>query len=498
MARQLADGSLYYLETDVLQLPSGKLVANASRQFPGGIVPEYPTQQLPRTPLRGTNPTPYPAPEPTPPAKGGQPGREPPPGAGPPPGGPPTEPVPRVPNVPVVPQPPPAPDGPDPGRAPDPLTPTPLPENFNFSKGQVRPDQMPGDIFNPSLGSWYAQNGFDPFSGAGKGGQPGGGFAPSPYSLGQASQWDPFGIGQGNYGGGPIGQSPGGAQNIYGMTGVNAATGYSGPARYGVVGGQGGYGVGMVGPEYSGPIFDDPKVALKALRKQERRLNRPIQAQSMATPAVATGGGTDVQQKGGQPEAPPGGGTDAQQAPAAKGGQPAPQGPVTAGTMAGGGDPRMPTMAVQGTGGPRMVNGMEVGSPEWMAWAGIKPGQMNAAHGGVAGGAFGAPSNFQSSNPEWANIQSAYSTNGQYYIPQGNEAYRSGNLFLVPASGTDQGLFKDVNTQQVYNWGQQQGGAWGWNPYQQGATPTGQNGMFLRPGEGGSPQAPGRVMQRLF
>lgn len=287
------------------------------RSLPGGVTPSYPDDPITRK-LGG--PT-YPAPTPRDPHydKGGQPIL---PGGDrdfPTPINPvnPDGPVPRPPLAPVDPTPPPGPDGPDPGRPADPqmpkgspptdpLAPSPLPGNDSFSKGQVRPDQMPNGIFNPTQNSYGS---FDPFAGAGKSGGPSGGAGGlSPYPRGTASQWDPLGIGQSNYGGGPVGQNPASAQNVYGMTGVNAATGYDGPARYGVVGGQGGYGLGMVGPEYSGPVFNDPQVALRAMRRQERRMNKPIQAQSLGTPATpaATSGGTNVnQQKGGQPAAQP-------------------------------------------------------------------------------------------------------------------------------------------------------------------------------------------------
>lgn len=263
-----------------------------------------------------------------PPTKGGTPVDRPP---GSPTPGPTTPPAnPNPPQTPAIPKPPEQP-------TPNPTTPTPTSPNWtgspsDFNKGQVREQQMPGGGYDPTMQALFG-GGFKPYNGlvtgGDKGGQPGGGgwggggggggsggggWGDAGYhGGGQASTYDPLGIGQDNYYGGPYGGLPSSNQNVYNMTGVNAATGYQGPARYGVVGGQGGYGVGMVGPEYSGPIFDDARVALKALRQQRRRLenNDPIQATASPVAATAgvpatgsTTGGSSVDNKGGQPAGP--------------------------------------------------------------------------------------------------------------------------------------------------------------------------------------------------
>lgn len=270
------------------------LTAVLGRSFPGGVTPVNPGP-IGGRPANPVNPTPREPDGRTWPNKGGQPGREFPGGVTPQPpkGGQPGRPIdgpipttPRpgeTPRVPVTPAPPSNPTNSGP-------TPTAPGTGGDFAKGQVRDQLMPGGgSFAPSLQSLFG-SGFNPYAGSG-----GGGGGPRDFP----SQYDPYGIGQDNYAGGPYGGLPSSNQNVYGMTGVNAATGYAGPARYGIVGGQGGYGVGMVGPEYSGPIFDDATGALKAMRRQRRALNKPIQA--TAAPAPAESGGNVNQQKGGQP-----------------------------------------------------------------------------------------------------------------------------------------------------------------------------------------------------
>lgn len=203
------------------------------------------------------------------------------PPAQPPPGTPPgREPV-NPPTQPTTPPDRPRPTNPitDPGQPPmpeEPLpdgkgggpSPTPMPGGDQFAKGQVYPDLMPGGYFSPTAGDFYSDGGFNAYRGANRG-------IPAP---GRAGEYDPLGIGADSYGGGPYGGLPGSSQNVYGLTGVNSVTGYQGPAKYGVVGGQGGYGVGMVGPEYSGPLFDDATGALKAMRRQRRLLNQSTKA----------------------------------------------------------------------------------------------------------------------------------------------------------------------------------------------------------------------------
>ncbi len=161
----------------------------------------------------------------------------------------------------------------------------------NFDKGQVRDKLFPNGSWNPTdpggLGS------FNPFNtGYGPRGTRG--------ARGSASTYDPVGVGQSNYGlSRPIGnrgEADGSSENVYGMTGVNAATGYRGPAHFGVVGGQGGYGSGMVAPEYTGPQFDSAKDVLKAYRQQRRRGERTQIAAPVGKPI---GGGTGGSGSGG-------------------------------------------------------------------------------------------------------------------------------------------------------------------------------------------------------
>lgn len=289
------------------------LAAAGGRRMPWDLTPIYPPGPIDRDPLRPVDPTPVPPPR-EPGDKGGDPGD---PDKGgrvlpaPPPKYP-EVPTPRPPMRPVDPVPVPPPrtptEPPDKGNGPSPPTP---PAQDNFSKGQVRPEYTTkeGGPYRPIYSS-----DFNPWLGAGaKGGTPsgGGGFSyiPEGYSSGQPSQWDPLWLGsQGAYAGGPYQRLPSSNRNVYSMTGANAATGYDGPARYGVVGGQGGYGIGMVGPEYSGPIFDDAKQALKALRQQRRRMNRPARATAVADPTTAQPNAQpqQQQQKGGQPQDPSG------------------------------------------------------------------------------------------------------------------------------------------------------------------------------------------------
>lgn len=256
-ASRFPNGSVYFPNGDFYVLANGRTVANTSN------VGSFLTQFNSMPPLTD--------------AQGRQlpPGVKPP--SAPPPGTPPGRPV-------ITPIPPPGtPKDPRPdspitkvdGSPVGPTTPgTPAPTSKdNFNKGQVAPNAMPGDYYKPTASRFPGDQGFNPYAGqrGGRGGLTGG--------LGAPTVYDPLGIGQDNYGGGayPAG-SPGSNQNNYSMTGANAATGYNGPLEEGVVGGQGGYGMGMVAPEYTGPQFDDPRQVVKAMRRQERLLNQPTQA----------------------------------------------------------------------------------------------------------------------------------------------------------------------------------------------------------------------------
>lgn len=283
----------------------------------GGTRPGSPVD-LDLTRKTGQPDTREPIGRPVQPPPGTPPGRPianppPPPGDRPPPRQPrPTNPI-RDPGQPPLPEEP-LPDGKGGGPSP-----TPMPGGDDFAKGQVYPELMPGGYFSPTAGDFYGDGGFNAYRGANRG------IAPP----GRAGVYDPLGIGADSYGGGPYGGLPGSSQNVYGMTGVNAVTGYQGPARYGVVGGQGGYGVGMVGPEYSGPLFDDATGALKAMRRQRRLLNQSTRAVYDGSPVAApTGAGTPQAAPGktgqpatGTPTAPPAAGANQQQP--GKTGQPA-------------------------------------------------------------------------------------------------------------------------------------------------------------------------------
>lgn len=263
-ASRFPNGSVYFPNGDFYVLANGRTVANTSN------VGTFLTQFNAMPPLTD--------------AQGRQlpPGVKPP--TAPPPGTPPGRPV-------ITPIPPPGtPVDPRPGSpitkvdgspvAPTtPTTPPPTPPN-NFDKGQVAPNAMPGDYYTPTASRFPGDKAFNPYAGQ-RGGLTGG--------LGAPTVYDPLGIGQDNYGGGPYpAGSPGSNQNIYSMTGANAATGYNGPLEEGVVGGQGGYGVGMVAPEYTGPQFDDPRQVVKAMRRQERLLNQPAQAVAATNVASPT------------------------------------------------------------------------------------------------------------------------------------------------------------------------------------------------------------------
>lgn len=482
---------------DILNDPS--FASELSRAFPDGIQPLQPTG--PRTLPDGTTmptiddgkrgqPGPGQNPVPNPPgAKGGGPMRTPPyqPPGTPPPGTPPGRPtIPPPPGTPP-PSPPdrPRPDPPyvPPGSNP---TPTPTPPGNDFNKGQVRQEPMPNGAYQPTLNDPYS-SGFDPYNGTGpgsqsKGGQPGGmaggmggygqnplGYVPAPGVTSGAQNYDPLGIGQDNYGGGSYGGLPGSNQNVYDMTGVNAATGYQGPARYGIVGGQGGYGIGMVGPEYSGPIFDDANGALKAMRRQRRALNAPIQAQG--GPAVAPQAAADPaaagqsSAKGGQPPAAtgatpatPAAGTPSSakggQPPAAAGRAPAASNPATGVTPPG----QVPT---SGPGYSYTPDGrLIMADPNSFK---SQFGDLTLGSGGIGnqykvnngGGAYGYNANTGWEQWNDQNAANYVDPTQQQYQQGAGQLYRTQGYGRTPAPAGDTGLYTDAQ---------------GKNPYQANAT----------------------------
>lgn len=271
---------------------------------PGGGVPITPPNY--GGPPSGTPANP-------PPTKGGTPIDRPWDPGNPVPPGPTTPPTnPKPPATDPAQRPPTNPDPPK-GGSPGP-SPTPMPDDGNFSKGQVRNEQLPGDIFSPFFESFYGDQGFNAYRGSNQG-------VPS---GGRARTYDPLGIGADAY------TNP--DASYYGLEGVNSVLQPKGGARWGVVGGNGGFGLGMVGPDYTGPQFEDPRDVVKAMRRQRRKLNDVTKA-TYGGPGVvdgpggfgpkdgtttgSTAGGQDVNQKGGQPAANTGSGT----APP-KGGQP--------------------------------------------------------------------------------------------------------------------------------------------------------------------------------
>lgn len=261
-----ANGSVYFPQGDFYVLKNGRIIANTKNAgdfIPNAVKmpPYFPDRAIPGDPKV---PTPPPG---TPP---GRPITDPPPPA----------PTPDRPRPPIPDPVPGFPPGIGPPR--DPVTPTPPPSPDNFSKGQVRDALMPDGMFSPTADSVEP---FNPYRGA-----------QSTLGVGGADEYDPYGIGAGNYGGEGYDGLGGSATNIYDLTGSNAATGGTGMPKYGIVGGQGGIGVGMVGPEFSGPIFDNVGEALKAMRRQKRLLNEPTVGQANPVPGNPTGIGT----KGGQ------------------------------------------------------------------------------------------------------------------------------------------------------------------------------------------------------
>lgn len=310
---------------------------------------------------------------------------------------------------PIVKPPEPNPPGTDPGRpvlpGQDPLPPiniggrtpptkTNPGEDENFNKGQVRDQLLPGSPTDPGgLGQFNPYNtGFGPRGGRAPGGQ-GGGPGSSGAGRNRPSTYDPLGIGQDNYGlSRPIGNrtaEDGSSENAYSMTGVNAATGYKGPARFGVVGGQGGYGSGMVAPEYTGPQFDSAKDVMKAYRQQRRRGDRSGIAVPVAQPPFSGGGATGG---GGTVDGPGGFGP--------AGGKPgAPQGAAGGGAGEAGGYGGKP-------GAPAAAGGAAGADPNAQQASSGKPGAPPAAAGAngaqpEAGAAPSAAEGFGSKAPGW-------------------------------------------------------------------------------------------------
>lgn len=265
-------------------------------------------------------------------------------------------------------------------------------EQGNFDKGQVRDALFPNGMWSPTDQGGLGQ--FNPFnSGFGpRGGSSGGGIPGTRGGVrGNASTYDPEGIGQSNYGlGRTIGNrdaADGSSENLYNMTGVNAATHYNGKAKFGIVGGQGGYGSGMVAPEYTGPQFDSAKDVLKAYRQQRRRgeragmaapVGKPIGGGGGAPGGGNTGGGGTVGGPGGwngKPGAP--GGWGGQQGASGGGsdwssmkpGAPAEAAGQTGGDSTGGAQQQALSNAL---GGSTPANGSPSTKPGMIWWNGVE------------------------------------------------------------------------------------------------------------------------------
>lgn len=194
----------------------------------------------------------------TDPGKPGQPTPSPPPD-------PPANPLP--PNEPAPPE--------KPGNPTPPLEPTGAPgTGGDFSKGQPYQDVLGASKGQPPESFYGSDRGFDPYFGATAGINRGSG----------ATSYDPLGIGPDAY------TDPN--ADVWSMTGVNSVLqpGSKIAPRYGVVGGQGGYGYGMVGQDYTGPLANDARPLVKELRKQRRQLNRATAARK-GGPGVVDGPG---------------------------------------------------------------------------------------------------------------------------------------------------------------------------------------------------------------
>lgn len=161
-----------------------------------------------------------------------------------------------------------------PGTPGAPLTPTPAPgTGGDFAKGQPYQDVTGASKGQPPEDFYGSGRGFDPYFGRNRGIQPGRG----------ATSYDPLGIGADAY------TDPN--ADVWSMTGVNSVLqpGAKVRPRFGVVGGNGGYGYGMVSQDYTGPLANDARPLVKELRKQRRQLNRATTAQG--GPGVVDGPG---------------------------------------------------------------------------------------------------------------------------------------------------------------------------------------------------------------
>lgn len=218
--------------------------------LPGGIAKPPPSGWEPGDPRGelppGTKPPPVEDPVP--------PGGTPPPGETPPPGG---EDPKAPPDAPPGGLPPPG--GKDPGDTPPPnQTPPGLDEGFSkgYTGNQLEPTggkAVPEVEEAPGFGAKAPQDEirWNQVLGIGDvppGGTPGSKVGP----VGSGINWGTQG-----------GTWPGGSSGTWGGTGQNVArlTDSISDPRYAVVGGQGGYGLGQVGPRYTGPYWRDvPKV----------------------------------------------------------------------------------------------------------------------------------------------------------------------------------------------------------------------------------------------
>jgi len=212
----------------------------------------YPPPETPEVPITPDDNLgkPYPDPEdpnnPTPPP-GGTP--KPPPETPPPPGETPQKPPPQT---------LPPPGGKPPGETPPGQTPPGLDEGFSkgYTGNQLEPTggkYVPEVEESPGYGQkapqdeirWGQVLGIENVA---PGGTPGAKVGP----VGSGINWGTQG-----------GTWPGGSSGTWGGTGQNVArlTDSISDPRYAVVGGQGGYGLGQVGPRYTGPYWRDvPKV----------------------------------------------------------------------------------------------------------------------------------------------------------------------------------------------------------------------------------------------
>jgi hypothetical protein len=205
---------------------------------------------------------------------GDKPGRPLPPGVKPPP------PIPKPgeerPDPPVTPPPEDTKGTPEP-----PITPTPPgegPGEFgSFDKGQPYQDVDSKSGPPPAEDFYGSGRGFDPYFGKNRG---------QPTGATGATDYDPLGIGRDAY------TDPN--ADVWSMEGVNSVLRppLGSNPRMGIVGGQGGYGIGMVSQDYSGPLFDDPQEIRKTIRKQRRQLNQATRARRVADPVATPAAGT--------------------------------------------------------------------------------------------------------------------------------------------------------------------------------------------------------------